>query len=101
MAVQGHGERFFPSLALEISLTSIVGFEDWDMPAALATTKLFIVAGMIHDLATRRRVHSAWWVGLGVSIALEGGALLIVGTPLETPVAQAIASFAGVFGWMY
>ncbi len=71
------------------------------MPAALATTKLFIVAGMIHDLMTRRRIHPAWWVGLGVSVAVEAASLLIVGTPLETPVAYAIASFADVFGWMY
>ncbi|OYX58147.1 MAG: hypothetical protein B7Y86_03845 [Brevundimonas subvibrioides] len=77
------------------------GFNDWAMPAAIASTKLFIVAGMIHDLATRRRIHPALWVGLIVSVAVEGGSLLIVGTPLETPVAQAIASFADVFGWMY
>ncbi len=77
------------------------GFHDWAMPAALATTKLFIVAGMIHDLMTRRRIHPAWWVGLGVSVAVEAASLLIVGTPLETPVAYAIASFADVFGWMY
>ena len=80
---------------------AVVGFQDWAMPAALAATKLFIVAGMIHDLATRRRIHPAWWVGLGVTAAVEGGSLLIVGTTLETPVAQAIASFADVFGWMY
>jgi hypothetical protein len=77
------------------------GFNDWAMFAALATTKLFIVAGIIHDLVVRRPVHPAWWVGLGVSIAVEAGSLLVVGTPLETPIAQAIASFADVFGWMY
>lgn len=63
-----------------------------------ASTKFLIVAGMIHDLATRRSVHPAWWVGFGVSVAVEGGSLLVAGTPLETPIAQAIASFAG---WMY
>jgi hypothetical protein len=78
-----------------------VGFEDWAIPAALVTTKLFIVAGIAHDLATRRSVHPAWWIGLVVSSAVEGGGLLIVGTPLEAPVVRAIASFADVFGWMY
>lgn len=77
------------------------GFNDWAMPAAIASTKLFIVAGMIHDFATRRSVHPAWWVGLGVSVAVEAASLLVAGTPMEAPIAQAIASFAGVFGWMY
>lgn len=77
------------------------GFHDWAMPAALATTKLFIVAGMIRDFAVRRAVHPAWWVGLGVSIAVEAASLTVVGTPLETPIARTIAGFADVFGWMY
>lgn len=77
------------------------GFHDWAMPAAIASTKLFIIAGMINDLMTRRAVHTAWWVGLGVSIVVEGASLVVAGTPLEPPVARAIASFADVFGWMY
>jgi hypothetical protein len=81
--------------------TAAVGFEDWAMPAALVTTKLFIVAGMIHDLVTRRAIHPAWWIGLVVTSGVEGASLLLVGTSLEQPVAQAIASFATVFGWMY
>lgn len=78
-----------------------VGFQDWAMPAALASTKLFIVAGMIHDLVTRRAIHPAWWIGLVVTSAVEAASLVIVGTPLELPVAQAIASFADLLGWMY
>jgi len=78
-----------------------IGFEDAAMPAALATTKLFIVAGAIWDFAARRQVHPAWWVGLGVSAGVEGASLAIVGTALETPVAGAIASFAKVFGALY
>lgn len=77
------------------------GFNDWAMPAALVTTKLFIVAGMVHDLATRRTVHPAWWIGLGVTTAVEAASLAVVGTPLELPVARTIASFADVLGWMY
>jgi hypothetical protein len=77
------------------------GFNDWAMPAAIASTKLFIVAGIIHDFATRRAVHPAWWVGLGVSSVVEAASLLVAGTPLELPVAHAIASFADVLGWMY
>lgn len=77
------------------------GFNDWAMPAALVSTKLFIVAGMIHDLATRRSIHPAWWIGVGVTSIVEAASMLVVGTPLELPVAHTIASFAGVFGWMY
>jgi len=77
------------------------GMQDWAMPAALASTKFFIVAGIIHDLIKRRAVHPAWWVGLGVSSALEGASLALAGTPLEMPLLRAIASFADVFGWMY
>lgn len=77
------------------------GFNDWAMPAALISTKLFIVAGMIHDFSTRRAVHPAWWVGLGISIMVEAGSLAVVGTPLEAPIVRAIASFADVLGWMY
>lgn len=77
------------------------GFNDWAMPAALVSTKFFIVAGMIHDLVTRRTVHPAWWIGLGVSSVVEGGSLLVPGTALEAPIAGAIASFADLLGWMY
>jgi len=77
------------------------GFNDWAMPAAIASTKLFIVAGIIHDFATRRAIHPAWWVGVGVSSVVEAASLLVAGTPLELPVALAIASFADVLGWMY
>jgi hypothetical protein len=77
------------------------GLHDWAMPAALVSTKLFIVAGVIHDYATRRAVHPAWWIGLGVSTVVEAASLAVVGTPLELPVAHTIASFADVFGWMY
>lgn len=80
---------------------AVFGFNDWAMPAAIALTKLFIVAGMIHDFATRRSVHPAWWVGLGVSVAVEAAALMVPGTVFEPPIARAIASFADVFGWMY
>lgn len=76
------------------------GFNDWAMPAALVTTKLFIVAGMIHDFATRREIHPAWWIGLGVSTVVEAASLASVGTPLEFPLASALAGFADVFGWM-
>ena len=77
------------------------GFNDWAMPAAIVTTKLFIVAGMIHDFANRRRVHPAWWVGLGVSVAVEVASLMVPGTLFEPPIARAMASFADVVGWMY
>lgn len=77
------------------------GFNDWAMPAALATTKVFIIAGMLHDLIERRAGHPAWWIGLVVSSAVEAASLLIVGTPLEAPVAHALAGFASLFGWMY
>jgi hypothetical protein len=80
---------------------AVVGFQDWAMPAAIASTKLFIVAGMIHDFVVRRSVHPAWWVGLIVSVAVEFGSLMIVGTPVGTALAGVIASFADVFGWMY
>ncbi|HEV2081364.1 MAG TPA: hypothetical protein VGR32_02810 [Brevundimonas sp.] len=77
------------------------GFNDWAFAAALASIKLFMVIGAVRDFVVLRTVHPAWWVTLGVSIAVEGGALLAVGTPLEAPLARAVASFAGVFGWMY
>lgn len=80
---------------------AVVGFEDWAMPAALASTKLFIVAGIVYDLVTRRRVHAAWWVGLGTTAVVEAASLIVAGTALEAPIAHAIASFADVFGWMY
>lgn len=77
------------------------GFHDWAMPAALASTKIFIVAGILHDLASRRTIHPAWWVGLAVSGGVEAVSFVIVGTPLEAPVVHAIAGFADLFGWMY
>ncbi len=77
------------------------GFQDWAMPAALASTKLFIVVGMLHDFATRRAIHPAWWIGLGVSAVVETASLLVAGTPLELHITHAIASFADLLGWMY
>lgn len=82
-------------------ITAVVGFEDWTMPAAVASTKLFIVAGMIHDLVTRRTIHPAWWIGLVTTLAVEFGAFALVGTPAELPVASTIALFAEAFGWLY
>lgn len=80
---------------------AVIGFQDLAMPAAIASTKLFIIAGAIWDFAARRRIHPAWWVGLGVSAAVEGASLAIVGTALEAPVARAIAGFADLFGDLY
>lgn len=77
------------------------GFVDWSMPVAVASTKLFILAGMAHDLVTRRTVHPAYWIGLITTIALEFGAFAVVGSPAELPVASAIAAFARAFGWLY
>lgn len=77
------------------------GFHDWAMPAALASTKIFILAGAFHDLASRRTVHPAWRIGIVVSAGVETVGFMIVGTPLEAPVVRAIASFADLFGWMY
>ena len=82
-------------------ITAAFGFEDWAMPAAVASTKLFIVAGMIHDLITRRSIHAAYWVGLITALAVEIGSFALVGTPVELPVASAIALFAEAFGWLY
>lgn len=77
------------------------GFEDWAMPAAVASTKLFIVAGMIHDLVTRRSIHPAYLIGLITTAVVEFGSFAVVGSAAEVPVASAIASFAAVFGWLY
>lgn len=82
-------------------ITAAVGFEVWAMPAAVASTKLFVVAGMIHDLITRRSIHPAYWIGLITALAVEFGAFAIVGSPAELPVASAIALFAEAFGWLY
>jgi len=77
------------------------GFVDWAMIAAIASTKLFIVAGMIHDVVARRRVHPAWWIGLLVTAGVEAFSLAMVGTPVGMALSRAIAGFADVFGWMY
>jgi hypothetical protein len=77
------------------------GFHDWAMPAALASTKIFIVAGILHDLVSRRTIHPAWWIGFVVSGVVEVMSFMIVGTPLEEPIVRAISSFADLFGWMY
>lgn len=82
-------------------IVAAFGFVDWSMPAAVASTKLFIVAGMIHDLVARRSIHPAYWIGLITTAAVEFGSFAIVGGPAELPVASAIAAFAGVFGWFY
>jgi hypothetical protein len=82
-------------------ITAAFGFGDWTMPVAVAVTNVFIVAGMIHDLITRRSIHPAYWIGLLTAGAVEAGSFLIVGSPAELPVASAIALFAEAFGWLY
>ena len=77
------------------------GFVGWSMPAAVGATKIFILAGMIHDLVTRRSVHPAYLIGLITTVVVEFGSFAIVGSAAELPVASAIASFANVFGWLY
>jgi hypothetical protein len=82
-------------------ITAAFGFGDWTMPVAVAVTNVFIIAGMIHDLITRRSIHPAYWIGLLTAGAVEAGSFLIVGSPAELPVASAIALFAEAFGWLY
>jgi len=82
-------------------IVAAFGFEDWAMPAAVGATKLFIVAGMIHDLITRRSIHPAYWVGLITTLVVEFGSFAIVGSAAEGPVASTIALFAVAFGWLY
>jgi len=82
-------------------IVAAFGFVDWSMPAAVAATKLIIVAGIIHDLATRRSIHPASWIGLITTSVVECGSFAIVGSAAELPVASAIAAFAGAFGWLY
>lgn len=77
------------------------GFADWSMLGAVASTKLFIGAGMVHDLVTRRSVHPAYWAGLLTTLVVEFGSFAIVGSAAELPVASAIALFAAAFGWLY
>jgi hypothetical protein len=82
-------------------ITAAFGFGDWTMPVAVAVTNVFIIAGMIHDLITRRSIHPAYWIGLLTAGAVEAGSFLIVGSAVELPVASAIALFAEAFGWLY
>jgi len=82
-------------------VVSAFGFADWAMPAAVGATKLFIMAGMIHDLITRRAVHPAYWIGLITTFVVEFGSFAIVGSAAELPVASVIALFAKAFGWLY
>lgn len=57
----------------------------WAGPAALGTTLIFPLAGMVRDLRRAGRVHPAWFWGVG---ALIGGQLLvsaIIHSPLGPP----------------
>lgn len=59
--------------------------------AFFATTDLFIVAGLIHDLVSHRRVHPAnVWGGLFI-VASQALRLAIAGTGTWLAIASAIA----------
>ncbi|TZG29632.1 hypothetical protein FYJ91_01355 [Sphingomonas montanisoli] len=50
--------------------------------AAFAAIILFPIAGIVRDLRADRRVHPAWWWGVGTIVAMQVGIDLIVMSPI-------------------
>lgn len=47
------------------------GFHPLSLPVGVLACSLFIVIGMVYDLAARRAVHPVHWIGLVVMLAVE------------------------------
>jgi hypothetical protein len=73
----------------------------WVMPAAFFLPNLFIVAGMVHDLAVRHSIQRVYLIGLPIVIAVEALGLVLAGTPAGETISRCIASFSDVFGRLY
>lgn len=73
----------------------------WFPPAAIFLPNLFIVAGIIYDLSTRRSVHPVYVIGLPIAIAIEGLGLWLATSPAGDSVRRLIAAFSDVFGFLY
>ena len=74
---------------------------DSAMWLGLLGSNLFIVAGIVRDRLSDKRVHPAWWTGLSTCVALEAGALLLTPTPLGQAVSHALAAIGRTFDFLY
>ena len=75
-------------------LLSLVGPNQWNIPAGLLLTNAFIVAGMFHDRITLGRVHRVYRIALPVCIAVE---LLTLALPHTAP-GQALLNLLAATG---
>jgi uncharacterized membrane protein YozB (DUF420 family) len=67
-------------LAAAIARMPIPGMQTLGPPLFYGLQDLLIVAGILYDLATRGRVHRAYWWGLGLMVGSQALFLAISGT---------------------
>jgi hypothetical protein len=73
----------------------------WVMLAAFFLPSIFILIGIIYDLAAFRSVHRVYLVGLPIVIGFYALGLGLAGTAPGEAVSRFIALFSHVFGFLY
>lgn len=73
----------------------------WILPASIAATNLFILAGMLLDLRREGRIHRVYLVGLPVCLLVELGLFYSTFTPVGQAVARGLAWVGGTLGVLY
>lgn len=73
----------------------------WVMPAAFFLPSIFVLAGIVYDLAAFRSVHRVYRIGLPIFIGFYALGLGLAGTAAGEFVSRFIARFSDVFGFLY
>ncbi|MEX0733543.1 MAG: hypothetical protein WD944_12585 [Steroidobacteraceae bacterium] len=73
----------------------------WVMPAAFFLPCIFILIGILYDLAAFRSVHRVYRIGLPIVIGVYALGLGLAGTPTGEAVSRFVALFSDAFGFLY
>jgi hypothetical protein len=73
----------------------------WVMPASFFLPCIFILIGVLYDLAVFRSVHRVYLVGLPIVVAVYALGLGLAGTASGEAVSRIVARFSEAFGFLY
>lgn len=69
----------------------IFGFEPWTVILGMLAPLGFVLAGMLDDVRTRRRIHPVYAWGFVTIFVIIGGACLLVGSPAANAATAGVA----------
>jgi hypothetical protein len=73
----------------------------WVMPVAFFLPCIFILIGILHDIAVLRTVNRVYLIGLPIVIGVYALGLGLAGTAAGEAISRFVALFSDVFGFLY